>query len=158
MLWVQFCPELQWFLETSTIFPRIVSAELFGLLKAWKSHIVSTLSFLLCKVYIFWELLRICKLSEKATKFCQISASLLSNVVPVKCMGEILQNFVAFSEHMNFNEKETIHDDRKMKKESYGLMASKNQMWLQEQIDFTLEGLPWLEIWRKQLSMASPLA
>ena len=41
--------------------------------------------------------------SEKATKFCEISTVDLSYVVPVKCQVEILQNFVAFSEYMNFN-------------------------------------------------------
>ena len=40
---------------------------------------------------------------EKATKFCKISTLLLSYVVPVKIKVEILQNFVAFSEYMNFN-------------------------------------------------------
>ena len=40
--------------------------------------------------------------SEKATKFCEISTSLLSYVVPVKSKAEISQNFVAFSEYMNF--------------------------------------------------------
>ena len=41
--------------------------------------------------------------SEKATKFCEISNVVSSYVVPVKPMVEILQNFVAFSEYMNFN-------------------------------------------------------
>ena len=36
--------------------------------------------------------------SEKASKFCEISTLLLSYVVPV----DISQNFVAFSEYMNF--------------------------------------------------------
>ena len=40
--------------------------------------------------------------SEKATKFCEISTVDLSNVVPVKSTVEILQNFLAFSEYMNF--------------------------------------------------------
>ena len=41
--------------------------------------------------------------SEMATKFCEISTLLLSYVVPVKSKVEISQNFVAFSEYMNFN-------------------------------------------------------
>ena len=41
--------------------------------------------------------------SEKATKCCEISTNYLSDVLPVKQLVEILQNFVAFSEHMNFN-------------------------------------------------------
>ena len=40
--------------------------------------------------------------SEKATKFGEISTLLLSYVVPVKSKVEISQNFVAFSEYMNF--------------------------------------------------------
>ena len=40
--------------------------------------------------------------SEKATKFCEISTVDLSYVVPVKSTVEISQNFVAFSEYMNF--------------------------------------------------------
>ena len=40
--------------------------------------------------------------SEKATKFFEISTLLLSYVEPVKSKVEISQNFVAFSEYMNF--------------------------------------------------------
>ena len=40
--------------------------------------------------------------SEKATKFCEIFTLLLSYVVPVKGKVKISQNFVAFSEYMNF--------------------------------------------------------
>ena len=40
--------------------------------------------------------------SEKATKFCEISTLLLTTVHTVKSKVEILQNFVAFSEYMNF--------------------------------------------------------
>ena len=40
--------------------------------------------------------------SEKATFFCEISAVDLSYVVTVKSTVEISQNFVAFSEYMNF--------------------------------------------------------
>ena len=40
---------------------------------------------------------------EKATKFCKISNLLLPYVVQVKSKVEISQNFVAFSEYMNFN-------------------------------------------------------
>jgi hypothetical protein len=39
---------------------------------------------------------------EKATIFCEIFPLLLPYVVPVKSKGKILQNFVAFSEYMNF--------------------------------------------------------
>ena len=40
--------------------------------------------------------------SEKATKFCEISPLLLSVCTVDKSKGEILQNFVAFSEYTNF--------------------------------------------------------
>ena len=40
--------------------------------------------------------------SEKSAKFCKISTLLLSYVVPVKSKVEILQNFEAFSEYINF--------------------------------------------------------
>ena len=40
--------------------------------------------------------------SEKATTFCAISTLLLSYVVPVKSKVEISQNFLPFSEYMNF--------------------------------------------------------
>ena len=42
--------------------------------------------------------------SEKATKFYKIFTLLLSYVVPVKSKLKISQNFVAFSEYMNFNQ------------------------------------------------------
>ena len=41
--------------------------------------------------------------SEKATKFCEIFPLLLTTVHTVKSKGKISQNFVAFSEYMNFN-------------------------------------------------------
>ena len=40
--------------------------------------------------------------SEKATKFCEISSLLLTLSTVVKSKVEISQNFVAFSEYMNF--------------------------------------------------------
>ena len=43
--------------------------------------------------------------SEKATKFCEMFTLLLSYVVPVKSKVKISQNFVAFSEYMNFKER-----------------------------------------------------
>ena len=42
--------------------------------------------------------------SEKATKICEIFNLLLSYGVLVKSKVKISQNFVAFSEYMNFNE------------------------------------------------------
>ena len=43
--------------------------------------------------------------SEKATKFCEISPLLLSTVHTDKSKGEISQNFVVFSEYINFTSK-----------------------------------------------------
>ena len=40
--------------------------------------------------------------SEKATKFCEIFPLLLTVCTVVKSKGKISQNFVAFSEYMNF--------------------------------------------------------
>ena len=64
-------------------------------------------SIILCKVHIFWE----------GHNLCEISTLLWSYVVLVKSKVEILQNFVSFSEYMNFtqnkqiNEKTTQKDD-----------------------------------------------
>ena len=41
--------------------------------------------------------------SEMATKFCEIFPLILTAVHTVKSKGKISQNFVAFSEYMNFN-------------------------------------------------------
>ena len=42
--------------------------------------------------------------SEKVTKFCKISTSLLSTVPTDKSKVEVLQNFVTFSEYMDFKD------------------------------------------------------
>ena len=44
--------------------------------------------------------------SEKATNFCEISTLLLSVCTVDKSKVEISQNFVAFSEYMNFNREQ----------------------------------------------------
>ena len=49
---------------------------------------------------LLWYIEFIC--SEKTTKFYEIFTLLLSYVVPVKSKMKISQNFVAFSEYMNF--------------------------------------------------------
>ena len=51
--------------------------------------------------------------SEKATQFCEISTLLLSTVHTDKSKVEILQNFMAFSEYMNFIKKKKQHHDKK---------------------------------------------
>ena len=45
--------------------------------------------------------------SEKGTKFCEIFTLLLSYIVPVKSKVKISQNFVAFSEYMNFKKMDS---------------------------------------------------
>ena len=47
------------------------------------------------KVHVFWE----------RQKFCEIFTLLLSYVALVKSKVKISQNFVAFSEYMNFTNK-----------------------------------------------------
>ena len=44
--------------------------------------------------------------SEEATKFCDIFPILSTTVHTVKNKGNILQNFVAFSEYMNFKKQQ----------------------------------------------------
>ena len=53
--------------------------------------------------------------SEKATKFCEISTFLWC--ASQKSKVEISQNFVAFSEYMNFN-KEIVRTPNYLKKSS----------------------------------------
>ena len=47
--------------------------------------------------------------SEKATKFCEISTLDLTLTTQDKCKVEISQNFVAFSEYMNFTKRVSIY-------------------------------------------------
>ena len=78
---------------------------------AWDIPYLNRKIFLFCyqifKLYFFLSLPFPTSLkfiySEKATKFCEIFTLLLSYVVPVKSKVEISQNFVAFSEYMNFS-------------------------------------------------------
>ena len=69
-------------------------------------------TYQLCKYPMSGSISLVCKnlhkyikfiYSEKATKFCEISTLLLSYVMPVKSKVENSQNFVAFSEYLNFN-------------------------------------------------------
>ena len=59
------------------------------------------ITYIVCWLTSFLEFIY----SEKATKFCEISTLLLSYMVPVKSKEEISQNFVVFSEYMNFKEQ-----------------------------------------------------
>ena len=88
-----------------------ISKAIFGVLNSFRNQRIFLLIFaiasekwliqkdkgtLLCLLFKFIY-------SEKSTKFCEIFTLLLSYVLPVKSKVKILQNFVAFSEYMNFN-------------------------------------------------------
>ena len=47
--------------------------------------------------------------SEKATKFCEIFTFILTDTTQDKSKVKMLQNFVAFSEYMNFNKQPLNH-------------------------------------------------
>ena len=65
--------------------------------------------FRICLKSLFFEKVRIKFIyCEKATEFCEIFTLLLSYVVPVKSKVKISQNFVVFSEYMNFTWYRTI--------------------------------------------------
>ena len=59
---------------------------------------------ILCQKLYWWYFTVKFIYSEKATKFCEISTLLLSYVAPIKSKVEISQNFVAFSEYVNFTD------------------------------------------------------
>ena len=81
-------------LHLKQTFPHIIwlftECEGDGIESRLLFKIVSTLPF---KVGIFWE----------GHKFCEIVTLLLSTVHTDKSKMKILQNFVAFSDYMNFN-------------------------------------------------------
>ena len=83
---------------------------------AWEHWVLLALNFLLSLALISKEysnlvcFLHIVQLFSlkficcvKATKFCKTSTNYLSYVLPDKKLGEISQNFVAFSEYLNFD-------------------------------------------------------
>ena len=63
--------------------------------------------------------------SEKATQFCEISTLLLTVCTVVKSKMEISQNFVAFSEYMNFNRTYYSHNFRPMMSIYGGIQVQK---------------------------------
>ena len=63
--------------------------------------------------------------SEKTTKFCEISTVDLSYVVPVKSTVEISQNFVAFSDYMNFTQSIRGEDEQFQNRFGVRLLSSK---------------------------------
>ena len=58
---------------------------------------------------------------EKATNFCKISTADLSYVITVKSMMEISQNFVTFSEFMNFTKLVVSSTEQKRAWQAYEL-------------------------------------
>ena len=89
--------------------------------------------------------------SEKATKFCKTSTLLLFYVVPVK--SKISQNFVAFSEYMNFKigccwmkEEDIprlhlhISERAVANHNSYDLISGKNVLGLNTYLNTTFAG------------------
>ena len=81
----------------------------------------------ICHLWSLW-MLRYVKIiySEKATKFCEISTLHLSYVVPFKSKVEISQNFVDFSENMNFNKKYSNFNDILETMLQYSLQTPRN--------------------------------
>ena len=77
--------------------PHIPYWEIIGNKKIKMAGLLKIVKFL-TKIWRFLKFMY----SEKATNFCKISTLLLFYVVPVKSKVEISQNFVAFSEYMNF--------------------------------------------------------
>ena len=70
---------------------KLFCSDLFNLKKIQKFH---------CEVHLKFSF------SEKAKNFCKISTVDLSYVVTAKSNMEISQNFVAFSEYMQFTRTE----------------------------------------------------
>ena len=78
--------------------------QTFDFLRNYLNHWRLTLLILLCAITSLDEIRAYLKFvySEKATKFCEIFTLLLSTVHTDKSKVEILQNFVTFSEYLNF--------------------------------------------------------
>ena len=73
--------------------------------------------------------------SEKATKFCEISTLLLTTVHTVKRKLEILQNFLAFSEYINFNYFNSKPWKRRQK---HKLLREDQSVFMHENVKYTL--------------------
>ena len=74
--------------------------------------------------------------SEKATKFCEIFNLILSYVVPVKSKVKILQNFVAFSENINFTSLNPISTRGADYAHQTKILAPTPDFWTVIMIDF----------------------
>ena len=102
----------EWLISVSKDFFRI-EQEMRKLIKSDEKIPVSTLHkgfsdfIFFFFFFLFSSLKYILKFiySEKATKFCQISTSVLTGTTQDKSKVEISHNFVAFSEYMNFSNR-----------------------------------------------------
>ena len=75
--------------------------------------------------------------SEKATKFCEIFTLLLTTVHTVKSKVKISQNFVAFSEYMNFNFEIGKYVNKKMQHQKIKISNRSTQYFIDYRaIDF----------------------
>ena len=98
--------------KTASVYSECIFLYLTGMIRQYMFSLISVLceiTIKLCIRHLFLNFLPKMMLkfvySGKATKFCEISTLLLSYVVPVTSKVKISQNFVAFSEYMNFNKK-----------------------------------------------------
>ena len=83
--------------------------------------------------------------SEKATKFCEIFILLLTVCIVVKSKVKILQNFVAFSEYMNFKSIIVSRQD------VIGLLSVKRSRWQRNSLMVNIKEFSW------EKQMALPL-
>ena len=72
----------------------------FSFILFWKT--VSKFFFFIIRKFFYFDIPLKFIYSKKATKFCEIFALLLTVCTVVKSKVKISQNFVAFSEYMNF--------------------------------------------------------
>ena len=94
--WLSYLTKFQFFQANERVAFKFDRSPIFqpNVLGLSALHRRSSRCFIACGLkFIYYE---------KATKFCKLSTNYLSNVVPVKSKGKISQNFVAFSEYMNF--------------------------------------------------------
>ena len=73
--------------------------------------------------------------SEKAKNFCEIFPLLLTTVHTVKSKGKISQNFVAFSEYMNFTRAT----------QEYSAVRTKNELSLKVLLKNSLQHTTWIK-------------
>ena len=93
----------------------------------------------LCTVYSLSEALIFIKFiySEQATKFCEIFTLLLTTVHTVKSKVKTLQNFVTFSEYMNFTFSISEKKNWIWKSINTKISFGKFEFWLNMELIFT---------------------